>query len=571
MPRVSFTLRSDADAQGSYLGGTADTLPARPDYDFALRADNLQLAPNQSILAEGRSFFEASSSCYGEVDLGWDVWGLPLAEDFVLPTNPDVVGIVLVYSDQGDPQTIGAGDILYEGHASTRFIHTGVPEGKWAYYSLFVHYLSSLGDSYYERVASIPVLVPRDYGSTLQLWRRIPEYYRIQDSNMGTTDYPPCIGQVDMTGKVGPLFKYLSIFGFDMDRMRTILDYTMDSRDPDVAHTEILDALAEQMGIPMRSSDLGASRLRRVLGDIGEYRRSKGTASALEYLGQAITGGDVHVDQDTGNITVFSQRVNYITDPLDATGLVTHRPAGNVEITTPLAFSSSTYNAASAGYSYTGSSFVPNAGSASAGVDCVMINISSPIPARPGDRVCFSVHSGVGTDAIKWARLVRADNTDTVVGWQTAPTLADGARAFEIAADTGASVGVWTNTKIQLQVDLRDAPSGFKLEYLLAELNRLDRYFDGNTVRGGWLIDASSVSDYRWKGSAYSSVSIYAEDYVRTSGILDSMLIQEAVPINEESSFQIVEYNAVPPLWPPGPFLFNDPVYGTFDGPGQFT
>jgi hypothetical protein len=545
MPRVSFTLRSEQPDKGSYLRYD-DALGARTDYDSALRADNLQIAPATSILAEGQSFFAASSSCYGEVDLEWDVAFLPRTEGASVGSLPEVTEAVVVYSPEGEPQTLASGDILVETGTFFSYVHQGIPQGTWAYYSLFVHYESSTGDDYYEKVAQLSVLVPKDYGSTLQLWRRIPEYYRIQDSNMGTTEYPSCIGQVDLSGRVGPLFKYLSIIGFDMDRMRTIIDHTMGARDPDIAHTEILDAIAEQMGIPMRSSDLGAARLRRVLGDVGEYRRQKGTAAALEYLGQAITGGDVEVDVDSGDITIYSQRVNYITDPRDATGLVTHRPAGNVEIDAPLEFSSTYYSAASAGYAYSGTAFSPAVGSASAGVDCVMVHLSSPIPVRPGDRACFSVHSNIGTEALVWARLVEQADPSNVVGWQTSSTLADGARAFEVTAATGASPGVWMDTNIEFLLDLRLAPSGFVLEDLLAELNRLDHYFDGSTVRGGWLIDSSSVSDFRWEGSAWSSRSLYADDYVRTSRILDDMLIDEVVPINETGSFQIVSYDAVP-------------------------
>jgi hypothetical protein len=59
-----------------------------------------------------------------------------------------------------------------------------VPQGKWAYFSLFVQYSSS-SYTYYERVASVKILATEYLGSTYALWDRIPEYYREQDSNLG--------------------------------------------------------------------------------------------------------------------------------------------------------------------------------------------------------------------------------------------------------------------------------------------------------------------------------------------------------------------------------------------------
>jgi hypothetical protein len=211
-------------------------------------------------------------------------------------------------------------------------------------------------------------------------------------------------------------------------------------------------------------------------------------------------------------------------------------------------------------------------GDAMANVDCVMIRIDSPIYVSNGERACFSVHSNLGTQAIKWARAVtpfsayQNDGLGNILldmdfnalmadpdyadasGFSDTPTLADGAVAFEVPVTYDAEVypnATYTPVIIEILVDLRDAPDGFVLEYLLLERNRLDHYFDGNTVRGGWLIDASSVSDFRWEGSAFSSRSLYADDYVRTSRILDDMLIDEVVPVNETGSFQIVSYDAV--------------------------
>lgn len=338
MARVSFTVRSTAGASGSYLRYD-DAMGVRTNDDSKLRYDGFQFAPS----VFDASFFQADSVCYGEVQLNWGVTILPIAAP-----PPVVTQSLLVYSTLGEPTTILSGEVLVENDSTLAYTHTGLPEGQWAYYSLFVHYASTGGDSYYERVASLSVLVPKNYGSTMALWNRIPAHYREQDMNMGTADFAPCI-ETPPGDVVGPLFKYLSIFGFDMDRMRTILDYVMTAHDPAVADTEALDALAIQMDIlgtkatmlfnqTMTAADLGTARLRRVLNDIGFFYRAKGTPASVQFLARALTGSDVTLDTAAHTVTIYSQRVNYITAPANPVSLLTSRSAVDSEVTTPLPF-----------------------------------------------------------------------------------------------------------------------------------------------------------------------------------------------------------------------------------------
>ena len=610
--------------------------PGRVDFDYMLRADNLILAPEgefdgvidfgepgwvtgpggsvggggtaEDLANRTGSYFAAGSHCYEEVRLEWGVDGLPrTATSPPLGLTPVPTETVLVYSDQGEPQTLASGDILAEGDDVFFYQHDGLPAGRWAYYTLFVRLQAVDGTDFYEKGASIAVLVPTNYGSTVQLWKRIPAFYRAQDTALGSTENTECVGLAEQDVKVGPLLRYLSIVGFDMDRMRTILDYTMASRDPDVSHTEVLDALAEQMGVIMRSTDLGPARLRRLMGEIGQYRRTKGTVDAMEFLGQAIAGGNVEVDRLTGDIKVYSQRVNYITDPKDGTGLIDHRPAGNEEVDTPSDFSDTTYAAYTDEYNVVGTSFIPTLDTAaSPGVaECVMIRVLSDVYVLDGERLCFSVHSNLGTEAIKWARVYSDDielrdangeiltfgvslGTDVltddgatnnltddagtnelidesyfveealtapatagVSGFSDIALLADGAKAFEISINAPTADGTFYRCGVEFLIDLREltgedgAAAKFRLENMLLEKNYLGSYFDGDTKRGGWLVDTNSISDYRWAGTPYESHSIYAEEYVRTNGILDSLLIDYAVPITESPYFTITKYNAV--------------------------
>jgi hypothetical protein len=543
MARVSFTLRrpsTDTDL-GSYLRYD-DAFGVRTDYDSALRADGLQTAPNTFV----ESTFSASSVCYGEVELEWEV---PIVEFADLTATPDVTEALLVYSAEGEPQTLASGTVLVESTDTFSYTHTGLAEGRWAYYTLFVHYQSTGGDSYYEKAASLSVLVPKDYGSTALLWKRIPEYYRNQDTSLGDLAYDAaCLGSVIVSSdqQVGPLLKYLSIFGFEMDRMRTMLDYQMVSYDPMLSNSEHLDALAEQLGVGLLSEALGARRLRSLLNDIGVFRRSKGTASSIEYFGQALAGSDITVDETTGEIIVYSQRVNYITDPKDGSTVTTHRAAFNTEVTAPVDFSVD-MSAYSGTYSVTGSEFSGTGTGASVGVEHVLLHLSDAIPVQLSDRVGFSVQSNIGTEGIKWVRLVNGAGAS--VGLQDIALTVDGARVFEVTVESNASAGVWTDVYVEYLVDLSAVPV-FMNESLLAERNYLGTYFDGSTVRGGWLVDSSSVSDYRWEGSANASRSLFTEDYQRTKAVLGELLFY-ILPITEVSKYTIIAYNAIPGV-PPG-------------------
>jgi hypothetical protein len=277
-----------------------------------LRSDGLQVAPG-SALSSDDLFFDATSTCYGEIDLEW---ALPLVQ--VVTASPAPTQYVVVYSPFGPPETIPSGAVVAEGSTDTEFRHSGLPEGEFAYYTLFVRYQSTGGDDYYERVAQISEIVPRNFGSTLDLWNRIPEYYREQDTTQGTlpgADLVNCLGFDNYGDKVGPLLTFLGIFGFEMDRVRSLAAHVARSKDPQHADEVSLDLLSKELGTIIDEDDLGAQRLRSLLNSIGVYRRRKGTEDGVEFAVKAVSGNDVVVDTDNYSLDVASGRVNYIVDP----------------------------------------------------------------------------------------------------------------------------------------------------------------------------------------------------------------------------------------------------------------
>lgn len=647
MALVSFTLRRSVVDRGSYVrydvdtyntaasAGNAASVPwvyddAR-DPDQYLKSNNYQIAPNEFV----ESFIEATSPAYGVVSLRWE---MPLVDTVGVDTV--ATQSVLVYSPIGAPETIASGNVLTQSADVFDYEHLNLPQGQWAYYTLFVRYQNNVGTDFYEKVASIEVLVPRNYQSVNYLWERVPQYYRDLDARQGelvdpNSDYAATeLGALPVGNKVGPLYKFLSIFGYEIDRLRTIIDYLMISRDPAESNTETLNAIAATVGIGYRTNYINPDRLRALLDDVGYMRRSKGTLSGTETYGRALAACDVDIDQDAREISFFAQRVNYMSDPLNATGLFEDRPAheceetrpsinrGSYDPTTYVSGDESTYPSALDGEAYlpgmywtaasastfegipvdvgdyivayekdgniqfgvngygiyadnyaafntytyspysafadTTLTYTPNGTGVDAGVTHMLLRLNSPVPVREGDQVTFSVHSIVGTEAMRWVRLTT--KSGLVIGWSDGLTQAGDSVAAQVTATDNLSelaVDGYTPAIIEVLVDLESVDS-YQLKYLLAERNRIGEYFDGSYSRGGWLSnpDGNRTGDFQWSnqgdnlvgvnsGVPFQSVSVYTEDFGRTRSILGSFF-KKTLPINLQDYYSIVNYNTVP-------------------------
>lgn len=341
MARVSFTLRQGDS--GAVTSGTAvRSVRSDATYDSALRADGLQFA----AASNPETFLEANPIGYGAVQVSW---GLPLidrddAGDPDYDGNVQIIHPVLCYSLDGPPETVDSGNILYDGYQSSNYTHlsTGtnpMVEGRWVYYSLFAFYASDAGqDERYEKLAHIQVMNTKNYGSTLDLWERIPTYYKTADYQQAVLDnsfYQSSdsyvkyyLGSTPDNGYAGPLFKYLSIIGYNIDYTRSIIDYVMTAKDPAFAGEDTLNAIADQQGVDFKSSDLGVRRLRYMLDGAGFYRRRKGTIGAIEHYVKSITGSDIEIDTSNSTIDIHAQRVNYVLDPVDMTPVTTNGNSG---------------------------------------------------------------------------------------------------------------------------------------------------------------------------------------------------------------------------------------------------
>jgi hypothetical protein len=416
-----------------------------------------------SEVSANTGFLDVISPCYGEVSITWDVSNIvEVDESVIVPwTNNTaspvtVTEVVIVYSPDGVPQTVLSGSVLFRGPSGGSLTQNLLPRGRWAYYSMFLRYTDmSTGGSYYEIVASTGVMPPFDYGSTQQLWRRVPMHYRILDERLAEPLPPGSIcgyaGQ-----RFGPLYKFLSLIGFEMDRMRTLTDAFVVGKDPFIGSPRSLDLTAQLLGVPIQSADLGDQRLRRLLNSIGFLRRSKGTLEALRLYLTSFIGTDLSIF-DNGEIRVHNQRVNYVPDPkvLGASPGFQWRPARLDEVRSPRPFSISSsdrlYTAAIDEFEYTNgawrfvedhvdntdnfelvSTTLGNTQTADLTTDELFLLLTElddtliadfindrsfiigqlwrfdlQIPVRNGDRVVFSTR-GEGSSNLVWGRLVNA-------------------------------------------------------------------------------------------------------------------------------------------------------------------
>lgn len=336
MAYKSFVLRSTSTTsttKGSYLQYPAGSeaasvgLTVREYSDTRLRSDETTattvdettplipivtpvlsdpIIPGNEI-AEGRvltkvAYFQSQVLDYNEIELSW---GAPLASDITITPQP--TRVIINYSDIGEPQTVSEGLTIVDSDTVSEIRH--FPEsGRWAYYTLFIKYESrSVGAStnintYYEKGASLAELMPYNYGCTNDMYSKIPEYYRLLDGNLDT-------------GNGGPLYRMISMFGFEADRVRTTIDYLIASKDPLFAHSEILDVLSKDLSLGIRVDELGTAVLRELLNNIGNIRRSLGTPIATKSAVEAITGSYVDIDSDNNVIKVYAQRANLFKDP----------------------------------------------------------------------------------------------------------------------------------------------------------------------------------------------------------------------------------------------------------------
>ena len=559
MARKSFTLQKLSAEYGSYVqypsgtGAASVGLTVRTDDDSRLKSDGLLVAPILSTpvkagsLLPYASFFSAEVSDYEEIILTWDA---PLNDLALAPTNSTVVATALLisYSEDGEPPTVSDGTVITSDATSKIYYHK-VSSGKWAYYTMFVKFESRDGDLYYEPTAKLAVLTPARYNSTDDLYKKIPEYYRNLDDNMST-------------GLGGPLYRYLSIFGFEIDKVRTELDFMISMKDPQLANSEVLDYLAQDLGVDLRAHELGSARLRNLMNIIGYLRRSEGTIGSLEYAMQAITGSDIEIDTVNKVVKVFAQRVNLLKDPNLERLLFGLFDGGSpssstfsLELDAGVASSSTSATIISGTFTvgYEGGTSAVTGGSTignelwtydpdlvSGGSVNVLQTLDDYIYVIGNDDLYFSVQAGTTSPAqdsiikvalYKDALYGNASPVPVLVAQATTTTTVAGIKYWRLTVPSTYTSYTPVYFAIFQESEV-DAQQHFN--YMLLERATNGSYFNGDTSFGGWLVDVNTISDYRWynpaapnsasAGLPIENFSVYNSNYQKTRAVANRFL-----------------------------------------------
>ena len=242
------------------------------------------------------------SSKYGITIYGTDTYGEVFATGFVafdftaISTNYGEVTVAwhepagtynrqrLLFNPSGPPVHEADGQVLFD-HASTdadyhitRYVHTGLAQGRFFNYALFVY--DNVGQVW-RSVGFDEVLTTKNHGYTRRLYDGTPEVYK-------STDFQ-ALGNSSYTDEESFLYRFLSIIGFQLDTNRTEVETLRITVDPRQVSSVVLPALGAQFGVAFEPQISGAS-MRRLIAAATRLYAIKGTAQGLRVLADVVTG-----------------------------------------------------------------------------------------------------------------------------------------------------------------------------------------------------------------------------------------------------------------------------------------
>lgn len=541
MATTSFTLRKLSAGFGSYLQGTGE--------DTALRSDAYVSLTN--IGNASSNFFTANIIDNDKLTISWD---LSFTFKTSLPAGESAapISMTIVASTTGEPITVKDGAQIYQDSrndvTSIHDIIRATP-GRWVYYSLFIQYSDFAGTTWYERVAKLYIQIPIAYNSINNLWSRIPEYYRTLDANQ----------------EGNPLYNFLELFGWELDKTRTLIETIPLSIDPELAVTPALQELATQLGLETSIDIVGTTKVRNLLNNIGYIRRRKGTIESISYYLSALTGCAISYET-TGSgagasytFNVHSQRVNFAVDPTFNQAIVSSTTGTGATYKTSLV-NSATWGVYSYGATSTTGASVTTNGSTltvknvgTGNID-VLVYQRTAFPYYPAGDL-YANFTSTQTAGASFNNF-HVSTTAKMASWES--NVSGGSVPSALFYDT------WNTAQQKLPVDtFNPFEERYKITYnstdettvnlvpvlhftlaanaivtltnWLVEPFSVGSYFDGNTREGGLLPAASGigtgVSDYRWHGTAKNSFSYYMLDYQKINTVTRDIIINYIAPV----------------------------------------
>jgi len=506
--RADLVEAPDLNPFGSYVRGSDTEAPpgqTRLVSDSALRADGFIIATDKFISVT----FTAKAISYSSVLLEWTPFTL---NNPVLNTTGDttITDVVIVYSNTGPPETVRNGTVVKTQLWSDPLYsatHINAPEGRWAYYSMFLHYnqngTGASGVNWYEKVAELQELVPKDLGSVAQLWGRIPQYYRVADT-IGRNLDPESKNR-------GQLERFINIFGFELDRTRTLIDSVMSQYDPNITDASSIENLSEMFGLEMTPPEIGISKSRQILQDIGYYRQRKGTLASVQQYLSAVTNTQVDILESPVSprysFRVYAERVNLVVDSKFVITSGTKKwKVEQQDVDTTVV------NAA-------GVLTISNPTAAAVQVALVS-DIAVPVLAdieywssvkMTGDG---SVYGGQWAASGDWSDWATDPQDELLLTAEIAPTDRVVIKMPDLAT---------TGSKFPVTIFSIAAESSITLTEWMVEPYTYGTFWNGDSDFGGFIYQ-NFLADYAWSGSPYASYSLYSTSKKRTQDAVTTLL-----------------------------------------------
>jgi hypothetical protein len=475
MPRRSFQLRQGVGFSGGVQGSVLRS--ATVDDDRGLRGDLWVDLPDEPQLG----YLNVTPDGYYSARISWNV-------------EPAVtwLEVVIVASLTGEPLTILDGRLVAHMTPSNvryNLLDSPLQPAVWYYYSLFVR-LTDGPNLWYERLSTTQVLIPNDWGSTQMLWMRIPEYYRLRDVELGGG------GE-----NVGPLYKFLSLLAWEIDYARTLIYTVSRLNNPEMLVDHALREFGHMLGLKQDVGDLGTTRYRVLASNVMHLRKYKGTLDGIEGYIAAVSGyrADITVVSPTQvNIRMYAQRTNLVQNPKFQGGTATWTvsPPGGVTVTTP----SNILTIANA-----------------SGVSAATVLLTNLFSAAPG--IPYAL--GLRLDEFNGTILIEAlwNGTTPATCSLLRPAVV-GTVQQRISTQALVAPAATANARFRITIT-HPTGTNVKLTNVIAEPAQVDeRYFDGDTLLGGYLPGGSGIHDFRWEATANASYSYYALDFERTQDII---------------------------------------------------
>lgn len=565
MALTSFTLRKTTSGYGSTLRNASTT-------DTSLRADGVIGAGTLAISTENT--LSANVLYSDTIRLLWTLSEPLEYESNVIGGSVSApVALVIVSSTTGEPVTIEDGSIVTTINADTpsnTFDDTpSTLPGRWVYYALFIKYQLDT-DYWYERGATLYIQLPTQYNSTDMLWSHIPSYYQGLDEQQGT-----------LSQGYTPLYSFLELFGNEVDRTRTLIDSVAIANDPNISVTPALEQLAIQTGLEIGVTELGTTKARALLNNIGTLRQRKGTMGSIISYISGMSGCGASYEYASGEALphifhVTAQRVNFVSDPTfyevatttttstvgsysrtvtvtPTWGVVTHSsaalPGSNPKITVT---------------NYPEGIVITMGAGWGSNVNTVQVYPQNPFPydatqtyycsydtAASAGASFNGIHLMTNTNATLLDSSTPPStffNTSKYIddGWDNTsvmPTDSPSRRVFEYAPNSGASFSV-TSCVPMLEFNMIGGSSVYIGRWLW-EPSFVGNYFDGDTRNGGYIPSTSGVAgeglfDYFWgDGGAHSDYSYYLLDRQRTIETTERVLSQYVVPVTMVNEYEV--------------------------------